>query len=360
MDDTKLMQCPFCKKDARSWRQGIVRKLLCACSNDECGAYFTKFTPDEWNTRTSDADLPPLSRNMKSRAEAYGIDGEKLAEAWPAIIAARPLAYQGDADKAVSAGDYGWRDDNGVEYVFMTRSRYEALTNTPPVSAPCPDCKGTGYEVDVTTEEGIDDCEKCNGHGVVSAQGMGEAVIGFDMAAPEGDMSCLQIGVKNSAGGLDVQHCVYGDEAEALYRALNSVPALRAALSTQTPNTPASNGVDGRMDGNALQQALWRIRCLREGIEEALSFDTAENKNTALKNCIDVDNHNASQQSAVDDKDGERALNSLEWLNGYIDTLKNEIADKKGMPPEYRKSPGAKKHIETIRAALGAPKQERK
>lgn len=62
-----------------------------------------------------------------------------------------------------------------------------------------------------------------------------DPVIGFDM---EGDMSCLMIGEKRTDGGLNIQHCVYGDEAEALYRALNMVPALQAALQPRRVETP--------------------------------------------------------------------------------------------------------------------------
>lgn len=49
----ELLPCPFCRYAAKSWRQGIIRKLLVACSNGDCGAAFTKFTPKEWNTRAT-------------------------------------------------------------------------------------------------------------------------------------------------------------------------------------------------------------------------------------------------------------------------------------------------------------------
>lgn len=50
----ELKPCPFCKKEARSWRQGFIGFRLVACSDGGCGAYFTKFTPSEWNTRPTD------------------------------------------------------------------------------------------------------------------------------------------------------------------------------------------------------------------------------------------------------------------------------------------------------------------
>ena len=52
---SELKPCPFCKKPAKSWKQGIIGYKLCACSNGECAAAFTKFTPEEWNTRSSEA-----------------------------------------------------------------------------------------------------------------------------------------------------------------------------------------------------------------------------------------------------------------------------------------------------------------
>jgi hypothetical protein len=50
----ELKPCPFCNGEARMWRSGIVRKKLCACSDNECGAYSAEFTPEEWNIRASE------------------------------------------------------------------------------------------------------------------------------------------------------------------------------------------------------------------------------------------------------------------------------------------------------------------
>ena len=49
----KLKPCPFCRSNAKTWKQGLIRKQLVSCSDDGCGAFFTKFTVEEWNTRAT-------------------------------------------------------------------------------------------------------------------------------------------------------------------------------------------------------------------------------------------------------------------------------------------------------------------
>jgi len=59
-DNNKLIlkNCPFCGCKPKTWKQGIVRFKLVSCSSDDCGAYFTKFTPQEWNNRAVDLQPP--------------------------------------------------------------------------------------------------------------------------------------------------------------------------------------------------------------------------------------------------------------------------------------------------------------
>ena len=49
-----------------------------------------------------------------------------------------------------------------------------------------------------------------------------------------------------------------------------------------------------RMDGTPLQQALWRIRALREGINDAMASDMSEGAREILRNAINNDGRNAA------------------------------------------------------------------
>lgn len=59
----------------------------------------------------------------------------------------------------------------------------------------------------------------------------GNFVMGYDLVEPDDDLSCLAIGERKPDNSLIVHYCIYGEEAETLYRTLNKVPALKAALT---------------------------------------------------------------------------------------------------------------------------------
>lgn len=127
-----------------------------------------------------------------------------------------------------------------------------------------------------------------------------DAVISFDMGAPEGDTSFLMIGLKRPDGSFEVLHGVYGAEAEALYRALNMVPALKAALQPSaqpekvdlsairsmlkdirlTPSRPfPDRGAHGETSfGDAVFRAWSRTQQLAQG-----ALDTLDKMESAVK-----------------------------------------------------------------------------
>lgn len=63
-----LKPCPFCGSEAKTWKQGLIRFQLVKCSDDSCGAFFTKFTPEEWNSRSRESDLENVLTEIQSEA----------------------------------------------------------------------------------------------------------------------------------------------------------------------------------------------------------------------------------------------------------------------------------------------------
>lgn len=51
--------------------------------------------------------------------------------------------------------------------------------------------------------------------------------------------------------------------------------------------------VDARMDGTPLEQAHWRIKALREALQDVLTTDDIVAAHTFVRNALRVDNDNA-------------------------------------------------------------------
>lgn len=60
-----LKRCPFCASEAKTWKQGLIRKQFVQCMDSNCAAGLVNFTPEEWNKRPIEQYLEDKVKRSK-------------------------------------------------------------------------------------------------------------------------------------------------------------------------------------------------------------------------------------------------------------------------------------------------------